>query len=323
MNRASGSSFHGPSPLTVRFVGLLLSAAALCASSAAGQAPWVRPDKDRGGKVILDTRSYWRVHVTLRPTLFGTQDEAGPRFTGKGESERLERARGSRPYGRARRAVLPPDGPRTPLPPPDWMKPGFDDSSWWRDPGPFFGGGAYAWEQRARPHYCRWGSCSQPLSLALLAVRGKFEVTDPRRVEWLRLSAEFRGGAVVYLNGLEVARRHLPQGKVEPGTLADDYPKEAYVDPAGAAISSKILWHARKPGRWKDKEALERLRRAELRVRRIDDLELPAEPLRRGTNVLALEVHRAALAPFSLTVNPRESRTRWARSGLWNTLGLV
>ncbi|MFW6158860.1 MAG: glycoside hydrolase domain-containing protein [Planctomycetota bacterium] len=323
MNTAPRSSSGGSPRLTVALVGLVLAAPALCVSSAAGQAPWVRPAKDRGGTMILDTRSYWRVHVTLRPTVFGTQNDARPRFTGKGEGEQFEPARDRRPDRRARQAVLPPDGPRSPLPPPDWVRAGFDDSAWWRDPGPFFGGGAYAWEQRARPHYCRWGSCSQPLSLALLAVRGRFQVTDPGQVRWLRLSLEFRGGAVVYLNGREVVRRYLPGGRIRPETLADDYPKEAYVDPGGRAISRKMLWHARKPKRWEDEDTLERLRRAELRVRRIDDVELPAGLLRRGTNVLALEIHRAALAPFSLTIHPRESRTRWGRSGLWNTLGLI
>ena len=120
-------------------MGALVAPAILCASSAGGQPPWVRAEKDWGGRVILDTHSYWRAHVTLRPTVFGTQKDAQPRFTKEGEAERLKSGRSSKPRRWQARAVLPPDGPRSPLPAADWMKPEFDDSRWWRDPGPFFG----------------------------------------------------------------------------------------------------------------------------------------------------------------------------------------
>ncbi len=254
------------------------------------------------GQVVLDTHSYWRAHVTLRPTVFGTRDDARThprgRLAGRGWSRK--------------EPVLPENRPYTPLPPANWMEPDFNDSQWWRDPGPFFGGAAYMYEQRARPHESRYGWISQPISLALLCVRGKFAVDDPVRVKSLKLSVEFRGGAVVYLNGKEVARSHLPTGKTGPETLADDYPTEAYVDEKG-----EFLYHwnphslATKPEYAKLKE------RAELRVRKIESLELPTTHLRKGVNVLALEIHRAALASVALKTN------RNREDGCWNTVGLM
>ena len=41
-------------------------------------------------------------------------------------------------------------------------------------------------------------------SLALMCLRGRFEVRDPAQVADLALTLNFRGGAVIYLNGKEV-----------------------------------------------------------------------------------------------------------------------
>ena len=49
---------------------------------------------------------------------------------------------------------------------------------------------------------------------------GRFLVKEPERVEDLKLSLRYRGGAIVYLNGEEIARQHLPRGNVGPKTLA-------------------------------------------------------------------------------------------------------
>ena len=71
-------------------------------------------------RLILDTRSWWRAFVMLRPTLFGTRNEAKEerrgRLAGRGWSHRKE--------------VLPPGHPHTPAPPRDWMMPDFDDAGW-------------------------------------------------------------------------------------------------------------------------------------------------------------------------------------------------
>jgi hypothetical protein len=71
----------------------------------------------------------------------------------------------------------------------DWMRADFDDSGWFR--GPIL------------------RACRTPF-LARLCVRGRFAVTDPAKVGRLTLSADFRGGIVVYVNGAELVRDHMP-----------------------------------------------------------------------------------------------------------------
>jgi hypothetical protein len=80
---------------------------------------------------------------------------------------------------------------RTAAAPDDWAQPEFDDENW----------------------------CRGPVTLALesalgarLCLRGKFTVTDPGAVRGLRLSAAYRGGIIVYVNGVEVHRDHLADG---------------------------------------------------------------------------------------------------------------
>jgi len=173
----------------------------------------------------------------------------------------------------------------SPLVPEGWQKPDFDDSTWFRHEGPMTEG--YR-------------------SLALVCVRGKFEVENPARVSGLSLTVGFRGGLVAYLNGKEVGRAYLPQGKITPDTLAEVYPKEVYINPDGSLINERspgsadgsncVLTSAWAPklgnaygNPLKDPEALARF---EKRYRRME-VKIPASALRKGTNVLALEVHRA------------------------------
>ncbi len=243
---------------------LRVCAAALCMTALAGPftARAAEEPKSAGtpaapaGTVVLDARCYWRIHLTLRPTL----------VNGTGKSIKL-----------------PPENtqPDTPPPPSDWTRPDFDDRSWWRDPAPVFDG----------------AGLGQGSNLALLCMRGKFEVTDPSRVKELTLSVRFRGGAAVYLNGKEIARRHLPGGTLEPLTPAEDYPETAHgFDPH----------HFHRTPR---EQATER------RTRRIENVKIESADLRRGLNVLALEIHRAALRPsdFGGYGSPK----------LWNTAGLI
>lgn len=260
------------------------------------------PNDPAGEVVILDTPSYWRVHVTLRPVLFGMADAADT-------DEKGRLAHDSRSVG----ATIPPDGPQTALPPADWMRPEFDDADWWRDPGPFFGGQGGGTYGCSRPHTNRWG-VGQPSNLALLCVRGKFQVRDPAQVRSLHLSLEYRGGVVVYLNGHEVARRHLREGPIGPLTLAEDYPIDASV----ARKDGKIVGLL---SSWRVQPTDD----IETRVRRIEGLALPVEHLRPGTNVLALEVHRTALPREILNVGASGHRNGPnANSGwFWNTVGLM
>jgi hypothetical protein len=207
------------------------------------------------GTAVLDAHSYWRIFLTVRPTVYGVGKDI----------------------------KLPPDGElfNGPLPPADWTGPDFDDSGWWRDPGPVFAGPGLA----------------QGTVLALLCLRGKFEVADPSRVKDLRLTMSFRGGAVVYLNGQEVGRGNMPGGKVEPLTLADDYPLAVHQSPSPQYFYPQAQMDAC----------------AAVRTRQIKDLIVPVRLLRKGLNVLAVEIHRAALYP-----DPRGNKYK-----PWNTAGLL
>ncbi len=206
-------------------------------------------------KLILDTSGFWRVHYTLR----------APVFTGQ------RRGKSTHPFG------------DTKLPSKDWTRPDFDDSEWNRLPGPPFPDFNSTWCSASRLHVGFTAMDYSSPCLALICSRGKFNVTNPARVKRLSLSLDYRGGAVVYLNGKEVARRHLPKtNKPDMTALAEKYPIEAFLKPNG-----KILDADRGE---KDKKIL---RRWQLRTRKLTNIAIPTKHLRKGVNVLAIEIHRA------------------------------
>ena len=156
------------------------------------------------------------------------------------------------------------------LPPEDWMTPGFDDSTWSRQPGPF------------DSHY---------RSTALICVRGRFEVLDPAKITTLNLELNFQGGAVAYINGREVGREGMPAGKITPETLANDYPKEADWR-FERMVSGKVT----DPPQSEKDDLEKRGNRA-----RTLKISIPPGMLNKGANVLAVEVHRAPAHPIMFT----------------------
>ncbi len=94
--------------------------------------------------------------------------------------------------------------------------------------------------------------------MKLLCLRGRFRVDNPQKATGLALSLRYRGGMAVYLNGKEIARAHLQPG-ASPTDLAEDYAAADFM---------------------------------ELRERAA--IPLPKNQLRKGVNVLAIEVHRSA-----------------------------
>ncbi len=260
--------------------------------------PCVRAGEEAGkttGTQVLDTYSTWRCHVTLRPIPFGTQNDAKPH------------AKGTYAVGfGSRKPTVPLDGPVTPFPPDGWARPDFDDSRWWRDPGPFFGGGTGGGGHRSLPHNNKYG-VEQASLLYLLCARGKFSVEDPGSVKSLNLSLAFRGGVRVFLNGREAGRSHLPEGDISFLTLADDYPLEASLE-KGKLIN---CWK----GNTKSKNA-------ELRIRAVERLSLPIDRLVKGVNVLAIEIHRAAM-PEEMTKVSSRGAVMTTTGMFWNTVGLI
>lgn len=221
--------------------------------------------------VILDCYSPWRGYAVVRPIFF------------KGDSLADDPAS----YEFLKE--------HSPLPPTNWYEPAFDVSEWQRNPIPFYSSFNPGPNYRERHAY---GVGGIPVGLALLYVRGNFTVTEPSSVKELILSASFRGGLIVYLNGKEAGRAFMPNGKIEPYTLASDYPLEASLKPDGQSLHFTSDYNGFREHYQK------RLREVSLR--------LPGEFLLPGTNVLAVEFHRTAL-PAELK---KKSAECWATVGI-------
>jgi glycosyl hydrolase family 123 len=166
--------------------------------------------------------------------------------------------------------------------PPDknWTTPKFDDFYWVRVRG------------KMRFLHAQTG---------LLCLRGKFRLKNPTT---LKLNVSFQGGAIVFINGKEIARSHLPKGKISAQTPATDYPKTAYVHDDGKS-KGHLLYHSPYALGKSGKEF-------EQRVRHIKNITVPASMLRSGLNVLAVEIHRAPGAAFMYRAR---RGSQWARAG--------
>jgi len=168
-----------------------------------------------------------------------------------------------------------------------WAQPEFDDGSWMRGPA--------------------LKSCRTPY-LARLCLRGKFVVTDPTKVDGLALSAEYYGGMIVYLNGREVARRHVGAKAPDGSTIAEEYPADAFLTPSGRLISPR------------DGDG-DKGRRIALRKRSIDGLKIPTDGLRKGVNVLAIEMFRS---PYPVVVRDKaDPGMKMPYQMGWNTCEVI
>jgi hypothetical protein len=181
----------------------------------------------------------------------------------------------------------------SPLPPAGWAGPDMDDSAWPRvrlpQPTPTF---VPQIGYHTRPQRREGGT-------AALFLRGKFEVKDPAQVKSCSLSLDYWGGVVVYVNGKEAVRGHVTGDKPDSLALADDYPVEAFTTPQG-----KLLGIA-------DDKNKERLA---LRDRNLREVSIPSALLRKGMNVLAIEVH---------TAPTYFKGTRWGDPDILPTIGLL
>jgi hypothetical protein len=147
----------------------------------------------------------------------------------------------------------------TPLAPEGWTARGFADDAWLR-------GSA---QTGPRTPYA-----------SNLYLRAKFEVTEPEQVKDLKLSVTYHGGAIVYLNGQEIARGNLAKDAKEANAVAESYPSSVFVLDSGEVVVD--YWGYKGP-----KEAITG------RQRSLTDVAIPAAALRKGVNVLAIEAIRA------------------------------
>ena len=221
-------------------------------------------------------------------------------------------------WGSGRRASFFSHSPPAPA---GWAGPQFDDRAWMRSRLPLLVGN-FRRERRT------WGDHDmQQLEVRAAYFRTRFQVADPKAKHTLALT--YRGGARVFVNGTEVGRGHL-----EGDDLAQPYPREAYVrlaDEAPPGTHAGVVkgrgtdFCADLIGRFED--AAKTLRRAggdkywtlnigwgtqvinrkgwdritRLRNRRIGPVVIPAGLLRKGSNLLAVEVRAAPLHPVVVT----------------------
>ena len=237
---------------------------------------WTDPVKDCGGTI-------WRYHETWQTDV--VKDDGGALVRVEPGVWRKKAAGGNDKTGPfelvpAKKVV------GAEFPAAGWEQPDFDDSEWTRNPGQFDG-------------YYR--------SLAMIALRGKFAVSEPASAPAMELTVSFQGGAVVYLNGKEIGREGLPAGKITNETLANDYPKET--DAGGsskqifgliAQVGNGEVFHKDAADKlWgvgaNDKVAVAEHYRQRFRTVQV---KVPASVLRKGVNVLAIEVHRAPAHPI-------------------------
>ena len=183
-------------------------------------------------------------------------------------------------------------------PPADgWRAPAFDDSTWphLRKPD---GVGSPALYTVGDPERNGW--------LRGVFLRFHFELPDPAAAGALSLSADYIGGLRAFVNGEEVARGHLPAGEVDANTLADEYPADAYTETfAEMSPNEKTRFKGKEPPPAQVMGSAGELtpvgsRLYKLRNRTVDAIVIPAKLLRKGTNVLAIELCAAPLHPYVL-----------------------
>jgi hypothetical protein len=180
------------------------------------------------------------------------------------------------------------------LPPADWRGRDFDDSLWGRYGQDLF--------ESVGGYGCPVSDDMRAAFPALLCLRTRFGVSDPARATDVKVSVECLGGVVVYVNGEEVGRSHMPEGKIEAMTPADDYPAEVYTIEDGSAPLPALRMGMQPESRW--------LSRYEARVRRMT-VPVPNRVLVKGANVLAVEAHRAAVCRLM-------PRGAWSHAGIRN-----
>ncbi|HUT31956.1 MAG TPA: glycoside hydrolase domain-containing protein [Planctomycetota bacterium] len=233
----------------------------LCAAGLAGQAA---PE----GDVVLTQRHYWRKHYTTFAPVFAGDGVPAPK----------------------------PDSLVAMFPEPPgagWSAPGFDDSGWLLAPGLEFEHGVknlrLLGEMSQEEISARLRGTDPFLpAVGLVCLRSRFVVTDRAKVRKLTLALSCRGGFVAYLNGTEIARAHLPEGELRPGTPAEAYPPEAF-------FHRDSLEKGRP--RALDPNDLRNPQWA-LRERVFGPAEIALDRLRDGVNVLAIEMHRGMYPPL-------------------------
>jgi hypothetical protein len=242
--------------------------------------------------VVLDQRTLLRTFpVYQTPVVINKEGESVPPFV-----PRMHR-------GKLVKQPIPQY--QSPLPEQGWQSVGFDDAAWARQRAPVE---TYRGQMSGR----KLGALHAATPNSMICARAKFLVTDPEKAGDLRLSLRYVGGVAVYLNGKELTRQHLPKGELKPGTLAEEYPDDLYV-----AADGKHLLNILKR---QTKEEQARFRK---RYRTLQDFVILASALRKGLNVLAVQLHRAPVNEAATLVIRRQYSGMYRVPGLWAYVALT
>jgi Glycoside hydrolase 123, catalytic domain/Glycoside hydrolase 123 N-terminal domain len=191
---------------------------------------------------VLNVNSFWRYHLTLKKPMVG--DKLMKCGVGAGWTSSSDAVKSEALVGK------------------DWVQTDFNHQSWARS----------TVRLGLSARLVRW-------SRFRFCLRGRFQVDNPAAVKALYLTLEYRGGVVVYLNGKEIARQHLPKGDLDVEAPAERYPESVYQVKAGELQQGD----SRKPS-----AALNATRN-----RQLGPLELPRNLLKKGVNVIAIDLRRA------------------------------
>jgi hypothetical protein len=287
---------------------LLALGLSVAAAAAAGQ-----------GERIFDLNSYWRSSYVLRPARTSprlwksielpTEGRSGERWAAWDKAGRdWARLRAEHQYlwfqfcghmGTSPLVIM----LNSPPAPDGWQGADFNDSLWPRMRYPLLMK-AVGVDQAEN-----WSAYQHGLAQACF--RGRFVVPEPSRVESLALRVAYRGGLCVWVNGKEIGRGHLPPGPIGPETTAEEYPEDAYTLPPGAGYTKgkrcvediggeyRSETHGGADGYWRiplSREDWDAVIRRRDRV--LGPLPIPPALLRKGVNVLAIQVVRADLNPL-------------------------
>ena len=222
--------------------------------------------------MLFTTTLYGEVALIEEQTPWRVWSVAGPSVT-RGESGQVTVSVKRKPM-----PFVAENAQLTPPPPATWAAADFDDALWGRygnDLFEFLGGYGVA-------IHGDW-----PIHPHRLCVRTRFGIADPARATDLKATVEFLGGAIVYVNGVEVGRSNLPAGALDALTLAKEYPVAAYTTEDDATPLPGVGFEAKPEAKWQA--------RYETRVRTLT-VTIPAKVLVQGANVLAVELRRAPVA---------------------------
>ena len=228
-----------------------------------------------GGKTVLTAEDFWRKHYTyLPPRVSAASAEAHGLPT-----DADARAKAIAKYVRT--------GLQSPPPAAGWAGRDFDDAGWPLLRGRQFVSASGGYSQMGyvpHSHNDPVFRCTDPFvpEIGMVCQRGFLRVKDRSKVKSLSLSLTYRGGYVARLNGVEVARGHLPDGEIAPETPGADYGVDAWLVGDGQRKGNMLHW-------WQDKESKQWL----VRERSAGPIAIRPGLLRDGLNVLAVELHRS------------------------------